>query len=135
MSATRTIWEEGRETASEVVALGTALALSAVVLSVWATGRVGTIFDVCFVLLCIALALAVRPRDFFAVGVLPPLLMLATFVLLAISQPEVLARPGVGSVQAVFSGLSHHSIALMVGYLLSLGVLFIRQHVQRTRIV
>ncbi len=135
MSHTRTIWEEGRETGSEVIALGAALVLTAAVVNVALAGVIGVLFDVCFVLLCIVLALVVRPRDFFTVGVLPPLLMVSLFILLAIAQPSALARPEVGSVQAVVSGLSHHSVALVVGYLLSLGVLFIRQQAEHTRIV
>ena len=135
MSHTRTIWEEGRETGFEVVALGAALALTATALDLMTANRIGVLFDICFVLLCVVLALAVRPRDFFTVGVLPPLLMLSLFILVAIAEPAALAEPGVGSVQAVFSGLSHHSVALMVGYLLCLTVLFVRERAEHTRIV
>ena len=135
MSHTRTIWEEGRETGAEVIALGVALVLSAAALNMVVADGIGSLFDVCFVLLCVVLALVVRPRDFFTVGVLPPLLMLSLFILLSIAQPTALAREEVGSVQAVVSGLSHHSVALMVGYALCLAVLFVRQQAERTRIV
>jgi hypothetical protein len=36
-------------------------------------------------------------------------------------------------VQATISGLSHHSVALMTGYTLCLGVLFVRQRVVAAR--
>lgn len=134
MTPTRTVWEEGRESGREVVALGFALALTAAVLDVATTGvRVGVLFDLCFVALCIALALAVRPDDFFVVGVLPPLLMGGLFVLLALTKPAAIGHPDDGLVQATISGLSHHSVALLTGYALCLGVLFVRQRVSMIR--
>ena len=129
MTPTRTLWEEGRESGREVVALGFALALTVVILDVASSVRVGLLFDLFFVALCIALALAVRPDDFFVVGVLPPLLMGGLFVLLGITKPAAIGHPDDGMVQATVSGLSHHSIALMAGYALCLGVLFVRQRV------
>ncbi|MGI8524155.1 MAG: DUF6542 domain-containing protein, partial [Nocardioides sp.] len=97
----------------------------------WLVGRVGLFFDLWFAALCIALALRVRPQDFFTVGVLPPLLMVGTFVLLAVHDPSLLGRQGDGVVQAVTSGLAHHSIALVVGYAASLAILVTRQRIAR----
>lgn len=125
----RTLWEEGREPGRQVVALGLALALTVVVVDVWLVGRVSLFFDLCFVALCIVLALAVRPTDFFTVGVLPPLIMVGVFTLLGMSRPQVIAHPEDGVVQAVVSGLSGHSGALVVGYVLCLATLAIRQRV------
>lgn len=133
MTPTRTLWEEGRESGREVVALGFALALTVLIVDVATSVRVGALFDVFFIALCIALALAVRPHDFFAVGVLPPLLMAGLFVLLGITRPASIGQPGDGMVQATISGLSHHSIALTVGYSLCLGVLYVRQRVVAIR--
>lgn len=133
LPASRTVWEEGRESGREMVALGVALALTAAALDLVVTGQVGVLFDLGFVLLCVGLALAVHPRDFFTVGVLPPLLMLLTFVLLALTRSGAIARPGDGAAQAVVSGLSHHSLALVVAYLLSLGVLVVRVRVRVQR--
>ena len=129
----RTLWEEGHEPGREMVALGVALALSAAALDLLTTERVGLLFDLGFVLLCLALALAVRPRDFFTVGVLPPLLMLATFLLLAASRSAAIARTDDSVVQAVVSGLSHHSVALACGYVGCLVVLFVRSRVLAAR--
>ncbi len=127
----RTLWEEGREPGRQVVALGLALALTVVVADVTLTGRVGWLFDISFVLVCVALALLVRPRDFFTVGVLPPLIMLTVFTLLAVLHPGTIAQPDDGAVQAVVSGLSRHSVALVVGYLLCLGCLAVRHRFVR----
>ena len=133
MTPTRTLWEEGRESGREVVALGFALALTVIVADVATGVRIGLLFDVSFVALCVALALAVRPDDFFVVGVLPPLLMGGLFVLLAITRPAAIGEPDDGLVQATVSGLSHHSLALLAGYALCLAVLFVRQRVVAIR--
>lgn len=129
MTHARTIWEEGREPGRELVALASAAALTAVVIDLLVGGHVSLFFDLCFVVLCVGLALAVRPTDFFTVGVLPPLLMVGVFVLIGISRPTVLGNAGDGTLQAVITGLSEHSIALVTGYLLCLAVLYIRQRV------
>lgn len=129
MSQSRTLWEEGHEPGRQVVALGLAVALTVAVLDLLIFDQVSLLFDICFVLLCVGLALLVRPRDFFTVGVLPPLIMVVVFALLGATRPEVIADKSDGVVQAVISGLSHHSGALVVGYLLCLATLAVRQHV------
>lgn len=129
MARARTLWEEGTEPGRQVVLLGVAATLTVVVLDLLATGGLGWIYDLAFVVLCVALALLVRQRDFFTVGVLPPLLMLGTFWALALTVPERIADPGDPTVQAVVTGLAHHSGALMAGYALALACLAIRTRV------
>ena len=131
MSEARTLWEQGREPGRQVVALGAALALTAVVIDVGLVGRVSLFFDLCFVTMCVGLALAVRPTDFFTVGVLPPLIMVGVFALLGLARPAVIADPGDGVIQAVISGLSHHSCALVAGYLLCLACLETRRRISQ----
>jgi phosphoglycerol transferase MdoB-like AlkP superfamily enzyme len=111
----RTIWD-GDKPGSEVVALSTALVLSVTALEVSLAGRVGLFFDLSFVLICLLMALLVRPRDFFTIGVLPPLLLLGTFVLVAFNGAKVIAQPHDSVVQAVVSGLAQHSLALFFWY-------------------
>lgn len=96
-------------------------------------GRPTLIFDVGFVLICVGAALSVRPRDFFRVGVLPPLLLLGFITLVALVHREWIADAGDGLVQAVVSGLAHRAGALLTGYLLALGVLAMRQRVRTRR--
>jgi hypothetical protein len=120
VSEARTLWEEGHEPGRQVVALGLALALSVVVVDVAVGGRVGLLFDVSFVLVCVAVALLVRAEDFFTVGVLPPLIMLAVIVLVALWRSSALSGPylpadaGLGS--TVLTGLARHAVALGLGY-------------------
>ncbi len=101
VSQARTLWEEGREPGYQVVALGLAVALSVTVVDLARADRVTGLFDVVFVLVCVALALLVRPQDFFTVGVLPPLVMATVFVLVGLTKPGAIAHPDDGLVQAV----------------------------------
>ena len=125
----RTLWQEGREPGRQVIALGVAVALTAVVLDLLLVGRVSLFFDLCFVALCVGVALLVRPRDFFTVGVLPPLIMLGVFTLVGLTRPAMIADADDGVVQAVLSGLSRHSVALLIGYALCLACLGVRHRV------
>jgi hypothetical protein len=92
------------------------------------------LFDLGFVVVCVAAALAVRPRDFFSIGVLPPLLLLLLMVVPALVHPAWVGRSGDGALQASVSGLAHRATGLLAAYLLTLAVLAIRQQVRRKRL-
>ncbi len=104
----------------------TVLLVAVLVTEVFGAG-LGLFFDVVFVLVCGAAALMVRPRDFFTVGVLPPLALTATVLLLSFVDPGAVARPDDSVPQAAVSGLAHHAQALAVGYALTLLILGLRQ--------
>lgn len=123
----RTLWEEGHRPGPLVVVAAGLLVVPVVLLDLWAFERLTLLFDVAFVLVCVAAALAVRPRDFFMVGVLPPLLMAGTVLVLAAVSRGAVARSDDGFGQAVVSGLAHHAGALVAGYALALAVLALRQ--------
>jgi hypothetical protein len=129
--AAPSIWTHGREPGRQVVVLGVAVALTVVVLDLLLVGEVSLFFDLWFVLLCLALAVWVRPDGFFTVGVLPPLMMAGVFALVGAVSPEAVAHPEDSVVQAVVSGLATHSGALVAGYLLCLGTLLLRQRSRR----
>jgi hypothetical protein len=95
------------------------------------TGRLGWPFDLGFVALCIGVALAVHPSGFFRVGVMPPFLLLGTSLLLAVFDRSAVALANDTFVQAVVSGLAHHSGFLVLGYSLTLGILALRQVARR----
>ncbi|GAB2876146.1 DUF6542 domain-containing protein [Nocardioides pacificus] len=126
MSQTRSLWVEGQEPGRQVIVLGVAVALTTVVLDLFLSGRLSLFFDLCFIVLCLGLALLVRPGDFFTVGILPPLIMLAVFLLLAAVAPGTVADERDGVVQAVISGLFTHATSLAVGYVLALAALAVR---------
>ncbi len=127
VSDTRSLWTDGLEPGRQAVALGVATVLTIVAIDVLLVGRLSFFFDLCFIVLCLGLALVVRAHDFFTVGVLPPLLMLAVFTLLGAVAPETVADSGDSVVQSVVSGLAHHSGALVAGYAVCLGTLALRQ--------
>jgi hypothetical protein len=125
--APRTLWEEGRHPGALVVPAAAAVLVAATLVSLWVGDRIGVVFDVVFVLTCIGAALAVRPRDFFTVGVLPPLLLAGTVLALALTDRGAVARADDALAQALVSGLAHHALALVLGYGLALAVLALRQ--------
>ena len=132
-SGSRTLWEQGEEPGHEVAALAVALLLTATTIDLALADRLGLLFDLTFVTVCARAALMVRPAGFFTVGVLPPLAMLTCVALLAVAEPAAVAHEQDGVVQATVSGLSGHAIALVIGYLLCLGVLAIRNQVGGNR--
>ena len=112
-----------------MVVLGVAASLTVAVLDLVITGGLSLLFDLAYVALCVALALRVRPRDFFTVGVLPPLLMLGVFWVLGLVTPGSIAGDGDGTAMAVLTGLADHAGALAAGYALCLACLAIRRSV------
>jgi len=112
-----------------MVVLGVAASLTVAVLDLIITGGLSVLFDLAYVTLCVALALRVRPADFFTVGVLPPLLMLGVFWVLGVVTPGSIADDGDGTLQALLTGLANHSRALAIGYALCLACLAIRRSV------
>ncbi|HEY3529501.1 MAG TPA: DUF6542 domain-containing protein [Nocardioides sp.] len=124
-------WREGATSGGEVVALTSALTLTAATAEIWARSHLGLFFDVCFVAICLAAALKVRPRDFFTVGVLPPMLMCGTMLLVALNGAQVIADRHDSVVQAVITGLARHSLALFIGYAVCLVTLVLRQRHRR----
>lgn len=126
-TAPRTLWEEGRRPGRQVVALSVLVAVGAAWLNVALTGRLSFFFDLTFVLLCVLAAFAVRPYDFFAVGTLPPLLMLGVVAMLASTDRGAVADEVDSLVQSVVSGLAHHAGGLVAGYAAALAILALRQ--------
>lgn len=110
-----------------VAATALLAALSTAALNLALTGRLSLFFDLTFVVVCLVAAFAVRPRDFFVAGVLPPLLMLATVTSLAVLARGTVAEEVDSLVQAVVSGLAHHAGGLVAGYASTLLVLALRQ--------
>lgn len=125
--AHRTLWEEGHQPGPVVVGAMAAALLAAIMVTEAFGAGIGLFFDLVFVLCCIGAALLVRPSDFFAVGVLPPLALTGSVLLLALVDRGAVARPDDSAVQAVVSGLAHHAQALAVGYALTLLILALRQ--------
>lgn len=129
------LWDVGSEPGRAVVALGVASTLTAVTIDLVLVGRLTLFFDLTFVALCLALAALVRRGDFWTVGLLPPLLMIGAFSLLALVERGTIADPRDSVVQALVSGVAHHSAALLAGYVLCLGGLAWRARADVARVV
>ena len=112
----RTVWEHGRRSAREVVALVVAMHLTAVVLDLALSDGLGLFHDLVFVTLCVAAALLVAPTGFLTVALTPPLAMFGVVLMLALTSPEAIADAGDGVVQATASGVAGHGVALALGY-------------------
>lgn len=97
-------------------------------------GQPTALFDIGFIVICTGAALAVRPRDFFFVGILPPLLLLGLVTVAAAIDTRWVAAEGDGRIQAIVSGLAPRATALLCSYLLTLVVLGIRTRVRRRRL-
>lgn len=123
-----TLWEEGRLSASRVIRLAVLASAIVIALEVALTGRVGLGLGLLFPLICAGAALAVRPSDFFQVGVLPPLLLLGLMAALSMVSRTAIAPEEVGFSQGLINGLAEHAMSLLIGYGLCLGVLAIRHH-------
>ncbi len=117
--------------ASRVIRLSLLLSALVVVLDLLITHRLSLVFGLAFPLICVAAAIAVRPRDFFAIGVLPPILMFAVMLVVSATNRTAIAQASDGVAQGVITGLAEHAVSLLVGYALCLAVLGVRQEFLR----
>ena len=124
-----TRWEEGRWSGTRVTRFSIFACVLLVAAELAVRGHLGPTFDVGFVLLCVGIALAIRPDEFFNVGVLPPMLLLGICVILAVVRRDAIAPSGDWLVQSVISGLAHHSVGLLVAHGGLLAVLALRHRV------
>jgi hypothetical protein len=84
------------------------------------TGRLSLFFDLCFVTVCLAGAMAVRRADLFTAGVLAPLAFAAVVLAVSLGSPQAIVAAG--DVSRVFlTGLAQHAGALVSGYAVALG--------------
>jgi len=130
----RTLWEQGTRPGRQVATLTAGATLVIVLGHLLVASELTLVFDVTFVTFCVAAAFTVRPREFFVVGVLPPLLMLGAMLTLALLGRDAIAETGDGLIQAVVSGLAHHAGALVAGYGLTLVILALRQVAMHQRL-
>ena len=124
-----TLWEEGRWSGTRVTRFSVVACLLLVALDLSTSGSLGRTFDLGFVLLCLGIALAIRPDEFFSVGVLPPMLLLGVCGTLGVVHSSAIAPAEDGVIQSVISGLAHHSGGLLIAHGGLLVVLAIRQRV------
>lgn len=96
------------------------------------TSAITMFFDLCFVTVCLVAAMAVRRRDLFTTGVLPPLLFAAVVGVVAVTSPDTFVQVG-GGFKAFMTGLAVHAPALVAGYAVALITVGSRVSASRTR--
>lgn len=98
-------------------------------------GTVGIGTGVALVLVAVAAALAVRIRDLFTAGVLPPLLLVAVLVVVAVVQPAGIRvtelDPTASVPQRVIAGFVDLAGALVMAHALALVLVALRMRVAR----
>lgn len=121
-------------TGARVIRLALLAAAALIAIDLLITGRLGVLFDIGFIALCIGTALMVRPTEFFKVAVLPPILLLVVCAATAIVHRAGVAAADDGFVQAIVSGLAHHSGALFAATINAILVMGIRTRVRTIRL-
>jgi hypothetical protein len=93
-------------------------------------GRLGLITSIGFVGVSVAVALAVHRHHLLTAAVLPPVLLLATFVTVALVAPQAVQVPGMAPdiswVGRAIAGVVDRGITLTVGYGLALAIIALR---------
>lgn len=128
-----TLWEEGHSSGRRVVRLAITSGVLLAAFDLLISPSLGLVFDIGFVMICIAAALGVRKSDFFVIGVLPPLLMAGILLIISVFARDMLTSLTDSRAQAFVSGLTHRSAALVIGYGLCLLILAIRHQVLTKR--
>lgn len=88
-----------------------------VLLNLLLVGELSFFFDLCFVVICLGAGLMVRPGEAWNVALVPPLLLVGTVVFLALISPGTVAASDDSTMQAMITGVTSHSGALLCGYL------------------
>lgn len=103
-----------------VVVVGAASAAACTIVDLALTaGRLTFFFDLCFVVICLVTTLAVRRRDLFTAGVLPPLLYGGLIAVLSVVAPSTITS-GAGISKVFLTGLADHAFGLVSGYAVAL---------------
>jgi uncharacterized protein DUF6542 len=103
---------------------------AAAVLDLALVGRLSFFFDVCFVVICLVAAMAVRSRDLFTAAVLPPLVFGVAVCGVALIWPQAIVA-GAGLSTTFLTGLAAHAWGLVGGYSAALLTVGARAYARR----
>lgn len=112
-----------------IVMAGVATAAT-VVLDLTLVGRLSFFFDLCFVVICLVAAMAVRVRDLFTPAVLPPLAFAGAIAAVALLRPDAIVA-GSSLSQTFLMGLAAHAPGLVGGYVAALLTVAARVYARR----
>ena len=135
VARTQAPWVGAEPPVGLVVGPAAMLLLVVALVEIQLRGTVGMGTGVALVLVAVATALAVRIRDLFTAGVLPPLLLVAVLVVVAVAQPAGIRvtelDPTASVVQRVIAGFVDLAGALVVAHALALVLVALRMRVAR----
>lgn len=90
-------------------------------------GELGFPFSLGFVLIVVTLPLAIDVRELFPAGVLPPLLLLGTLLVVCIVRPEAISVDGLAADAGLFTrylaSVIDHGLTLAIGHALAIAVI------------
>jgi hypothetical protein len=102
-----------------VVIVATLATVLCVGLDLVVTRGVTYFFDLCFVVICLVSSMAIRRRDLFTAGVLPPLVFGLVVAAVTVRSPAAFVA-GAGWTEVFLTGLAAHAGALVAGYAVAL---------------
>ena len=92
-----------------------------------ADGHLGLLFSLGFVLIVVTLPLAIDVHQLFPAGILPPLLLLGTLLVVCVFRPAGLTIEGVaadaGLITRYIASIVDHGLTLVIGHGLALAVI------------
>jgi hypothetical protein len=106
------------------------LAMTAIVLLDLVDGHLDLLYSVGFVLIVVTAPMSVHVRQLFATGVLPPVLLIVSLLLVCLFEPSAIQVEGMAADAGTFARLIaatlDHGMTLLVGGALALGVIGLR---------
>lgn len=106
------------------------VAMTAIVLLDLADGRVSLLYSVGFVLIVTTVPLSVDIRQLFPTGVLPPVLLVVSLLLICLFDPSAVRVGGLADDASTFARLIaatiDHVATLGIGYALTLAIIVLR---------
>lgn len=119
-----------RDLSARQAILAACVALTAIVVLDLIDGRLGAAYSVGFVLVVVTVPLSVDVRHLFPAGVLPPVLLLASLLAIAILEPSAIRVDGLAEdaslVARLIAGVIDHGMTLVIGHGLALGLIVLR---------
>lgn len=116
--------------ASQAVGAAVIALLAVTMGDVVTDGTIGLLFSTTFVLICVTVPMSVNIRALFVPGVLPPLLLIGTMILVAIVAPQAISDPDLtaadGFGQHLIVGIINQAPALVIGHASALVVIGLR---------
>jgi hypothetical protein len=119
-----------RDLSARQAIIAACLAMAAIVLIDLADGRLDLLYSVGFVLIVITAPLSVDVRALFPTGVLPPVLLIVSLLLVCLFEPSAIQVDGMaddaGPVARLIAATIDHGMTLVVGHGLALVIIALR---------